>query len=59
MISFIMKKTVAKDYESIESNVLQFCSDKIRGLSLGRKKKINVQPHPHDKLPFATQNHFV
>ena len=59
MISFIMKKTVAKDYESIESNALQFCCDKIRSLSVRPKKKINVQPHPHDRLFFATQNRFV
>ena len=59
MISSIVEMNVAKDCESNDSSVLQLCGDKIRGLSVGRKRKINVQPHPHDRLPFATQNHFV
>ena len=56
MISSVMKMNVAKDYESNDSNVLQFCGDKIRGLLVGRKRKINVQPHPHDNslLPDKT-----
>ena len=42
MISSIMKMNVAKDYESNDSNALLFCSDKIRGLSVGRQKKTRL-----------------